>query len=88
MPPTGNQDCLDKSPPHIFLTPPIEVSHATNAIQNFITIKFWQIFKLSHSIVMGGEAETMYNQITFIFSKEQHGTILSMHLTKFRKSEK
>ena len=37
---------------------------------------------------MGGEAETMYNQITFIFSKEQHGTILSMHFTKFRKSEK
>ena len=33
-------------------------------------------------------AETMYNQITFIFSKEQHGTILSMHLTKFRKYQK
>ena len=37
---------------------------------------------------MGGGAETMYNQITFIFSKEQHGTILSMHLTKVRKSKK
>ena len=23
----------------------------------------------------------MYNQLTFIFSKEQHGTILSTHLT-------
>ena len=41
-----------------------------------------------HLIVMGGGAETMYNQISFIFSREQHGTILSMHLTKFRKSEK
>ena len=30
----------------------------------------------------------MYNQITFIFSAEKYGNILSMHLTKFRKSEK
>ena len=30
----------------------------------------------------------MYNQITFIFRKEWHGNILSIHLTKFRKSEK
>ena len=37
---------------------------------------------------MGGGAETMYNQITFIFSKEQPGNILSMHLTKFCKSKK
>ena len=37
---------------------------------------------------MGGGAETMYNQITVIFSKEYHGTILSMYLTKFCKSEK
>ena len=37
---------------------------------------------------MGGGAETMYNQITFIFRKEWHGNILSIHLTKFRKSEK
>ena len=31
--------------------------------------------------------ETIYIQTTFIFTKEQHGTIPSMHLTKFRKSE-
>ena len=37
---------------------------------------------------MGGGAETMFKQITFIFSKSQHGTILSVHLTKFHKSEK
>ena len=37
---------------------------------------------------MGGRVETMCNQITFISSKESHGNILSMHLTKFRKSEK
>ena len=36
---------------------------------------------------MGGEAEIMFNFITFIFSKEKHGNILSMHLNKFRKSE-
>ena len=34
------------------------------------------------------QAETMYNQIIFMFSKEYHGNILSMHLTKFCKSEK
>ena len=39
-------------------------------------------------IVMIEGAETMSNQITFIFSKEWNGTILSMHLTKFHKSEK
>ena len=37
---------------------------------------------------MGGRAETMRNHITFIFSREQHEKILSMHLAKFRKSEK
>ena len=37
---------------------------------------------------MGGGAETMFNQITFIFSEEWHGNILSMHLNKFCKSEK
>ena len=36
---------------------------------------------------MGRGAETMYNQTTFIFSNEQHETILSMHFTKFCKSE-
>ena len=30
----------------------------------------------------------MYYQNTFIFSKEKHRTILSMHFTKFCKSEK
>ena len=37
---------------------------------------------------MGGWVETMFNQFTFIFIKEQHGNILSLHLNKFRKSEK
>ena len=37
---------------------------------------------------MGGGAETMHNQITFIFIKEYYGNILSMHLIKFCKSEK
>ena len=44
--------------------------------------------KLSYPIVMGGRSEAMYNQITFIFSKEQHGNILYMHLIKLCKSEK
>ena len=56
--------------PHIFLAPSIEVYPATNVRKNFVTTKFWKIFKLSHPIVMGGEAETMFNQITFIFGKE------------------
>ena len=56
--------------PHIFLTPLIEVYPARNVRKKFATTKFWQIFKLIHPIVMGGGAETMYNQITFIFSKE------------------
>ena len=40
--------------PYIFLTPPIEVYPATNVRKSFVTTKFWQIFKLSHPIVMGG----------------------------------
>ena len=32
--------------------------------------------------------EIMQNQITFMFSKECHGNILSMHLAKFHKLEK
>ena len=40
--------------PHIFLTPPIEVYRATNVRKNFVTTKFWQVFKLSHPIVTGG----------------------------------
>ena len=36
----------------------------------------------------GALVETMYNKITFMFIKEYHGNILSMHLIKFRKSEK
>ena len=54
--------------PHIFLAPSIEVYPATNVRKNFVTTKFWEIFKLNHPIVMG--ADTMFNQITFIFSKE------------------
>ena len=30
----------------------------------------------------------VYNQIMSMFSKKYHGNILSMHLSKFRKSEK
>ena len=30
----------------------------------------WKFFKLIQAIVMGGGAETMFNQITFTFSKE------------------
>ena len=57
--------------PHVFLTPPIEFYSATNVrTKNFVTTTFWQIFKLSQPIVMGGRAETMFNQITFIFSKK------------------
>ena len=52
------------------LTPPIEVYPATNVRKIFVTTKSWQIFKLSHPITMGGGAETMYNQITCVFSKE------------------
>ena len=52
--------------PHIHLTPPIQVYPATNVRKKFATAKFWQILKLSHPIVMGGEAETMFNQVTFI----------------------
>ena len=55
---------------HILLTPPIEVYPATNVRIKFVTTKFWQIFKLSHPIVMAGGAETMFNQITLTFSKE------------------
>ena len=56
--------------PNIRLTRPIEVYPVTNVVKNFVTTKFWQILKLSHSIVMGGGTQAMYNQITFIFSKE------------------
>ena len=36
---------------------------------------------------MGVGAETMLNQITIMFSKEQHENIPSMHLNKICKSE-
>ena len=39
----------------MFLTPAIEVYPVTNVRKNFVTPKFWQIFKLSHAIVMGVE---------------------------------
>ena len=48
----------------------MEVYPATNVRKTFVTTKFWRTFKLSHPIVMRGEVETMYNQITFIFSEE------------------
>ena len=37
---------------------------------------------------MGGRPETMCNKTTFIFSEEQHGNILYMHLIKYRKPGK
>ena len=40
----------------MFLTPLIKVYPATNVGKNFVTTKLWQIFKLSHPIVMGGGA--------------------------------
>ena len=55
---------------HIFLTPPTKVYHTINVKKKIATTKFWKVFKLSHSIVMGGGSETMFNQITFIFSEE------------------
>ena len=54
--------------PHIFLTPPTKVYHKCE--KKIATTKFWKVFKLSHPIVMGGGSETMFNQITFIFSEE------------------
>ena len=51
--------------PHIFLTPITEVYHATDLRKKFFTTKCCQIFKLSHPIIMGVGAETMYSQITF-----------------------
>ena len=52
------------------ITPPMEIYPAENVRKNFVTTKLWQIFKPSHPIVMGEEVETMFNQITYIFSKE------------------
>ena len=58
---------------------PVEAYHATIVRQNFVTTKFWQIFVLRHPppptspfhpIVMRRGEETMFNKITFIFSKE------------------
>ena len=45
--------------PHIILTPPIEVYPPTNIWKFFVPTKFWQIFKFSPPIIMGG-AETMF----------------------------
>ena len=74
------------------LTRPIEVCPATNVRKKFYHHKILANFHIESSplppMVIGGGAETMYNQIIFIFSKEWHGTILSVHLTKFCKSEK
>ena len=80
--------------PHLFLTPPIEVDPATKIRKKLSPQYFgksWYSLLKSLPIppgVMRGGAETMCNQITSIFSKEWHGTTLSMHLTKFRKSKK
>ena len=61
-----------------------------------ISIKMYDV--LFTKILRGGDTasrtvlqkkhETMHNQITFMFSKECHGNILSMHLAKFHKLEK
>ena len=55
---------------HIFLTLPIDVYPAKKARKNFVTTKCWQIFQLIHPMLMGGGAEAIFNQITFISSKE------------------
>ena len=47
----------------MFLTPAIEVYPVTNVRKNFVTPKFWQIFKLSHAIVMGVGVETMSTKL-------------------------
>ena len=60
---------MNTTPPYI-LTPSIEVYPPINVRKDFVPTKFWEIFKLSLPIMMGGGAETMYNQITFVFSKE------------------
>ena len=76
----------------INITPPFVFNSTHKYKKTWSPQNVWQIFILSHPspspIVMGGRTETMHNQITFIFSKEWHGSILSMHLTKFCKSKK
>ena len=37
------------------LTPPHRVLSPTNVRRSFIPTKFWQIFKLSPAIIMGGK---------------------------------
>ena len=53
---------------HIVLTP--RGLSCYKCKKKFVTTKLWQTSILSHPMVMGGGAQTMYNQITFIFSKK------------------
>ena len=46
----------------MFLTPPIEDYLTKNVRKKFVTTKFWQIFKLGHPIVMGGEKKPGSNK--------------------------
>ena len=60
---------INITPPYIFNSTH-KVYPTTYVRKNFVTAIFWQTFKLSHHIVIGGEAEIMFNQVTFIFNKE------------------
>ena len=53
---------------HIVLTP--RGLSCYKCKKKFVTTKLWQTSILSHPMVMGGGAQTMYSQITFIFSKK------------------
>ena len=55
----------------MFLTPPIEDCLTKNVRKKFVTAKFWQIFKLGHPIVMGGEKKPGSNKsFLYIFTRE------------------
>ena len=55
----------------MFLTPPIEDYLTKNVRKKFVTTKFWQIFKLGHPIVMGGEKKPdSKKSLLYIFTRE------------------
>ena len=55
----------------MFLTPLVEDYLTKNVRKQFVTKKFWQIFKLGHPIVMGGEKKPGSNKsFLYIFTRE------------------
>ena len=50
----------------------MEVDPVTNVRIIFVSTKLWEIFKLSHRIVMGGGAVTMFNQIFSLEITRKH----------------